>query len=59
MVCQICNKNPATVHFTEIQDNRSSELHVCQTCAQEKGLAPPSGLQKFSFSQLLAGMTAK
>jgi protein arginine kinase activator len=56
MVCQICNKNPATVHFTEIQDNRSSELHVCQTCAQEKGLAPPSGLQKFSFSQLLAGM---
>ena len=56
VMCQVCGKNPATVHFTEIQDNRSSELHVCQTCAQEKGLAPPSGLQKFSFSQLLAGM---
>lgn len=56
MFCQICNKNPATVHFTEIQDNRSSELHVCQSCAAEKGLTPQVGSKKFSISELLAGM---
>ena len=56
MFCQICNKNPATVHLTEIQDNRSSELHVCQACAQEKGLTPQVGSKKFSISELLAGM---
>src|SRR5262245_25783597 len=56
MVCQICNKNPATLHFTEIQDNRSSELHVCQSCAEEKGLAPQMGPKKFSISELLASM---
>ena len=37
MLCQICGKNPATVHFTEIHDNQMSEVHVCQGCAQEKG----------------------
>ena len=36
MLCQICGKNPATVHFTEIHDNTMSEIHVCERCAQEK-----------------------
>ena len=37
MQCQICGKNPATVHFTEIHDNKMSEMHVCQACAEEQG----------------------
>ena len=40
MLCQICGKNPATVHFTEIHDNKMSEIHVCDRCAEEKGLHP-------------------
>jgi protein arginine kinase activator len=56
MLCQICNKNPATVHLTEIQDNRTSELHVCQSCAQEKGLAPQVNPKNFSVSELVAKM---
>ena len=36
--CQNCQKNPATLHLTEIQDNRMTELHLCQACAEEKGL---------------------
>ena len=31
MLCQVCGKNPATVHFTEIHDNRMTEIHVCET----------------------------
>jgi protein arginine kinase activator len=56
MHCQICNKNPATLHFTEIQENRSSELHVCQACAQEKGLTPQVNPKSFSVSELVAKM---
>jgi len=55
MVCQVCGKNPATVHFTEIHDNRQSEMHVCERCAEEKGLHGEQQ-QKFDIADLLAGM---
>ena len=42
MLCQICGKNPASVHFTEIHDNKMSEIHVCERCAEEKGMHTPA-----------------
>ena len=48
MTCQICGKNPATVHFTEI--------HVCERCAEEKGLQTSAKKHKFEIADLLAGM---
>ncbi|MFV1959584.1 MAG: UvrB/UvrC motif-containing protein [Planctomycetota bacterium] len=39
MVCQFCGKNPATIHFTEIKDGKKHELHICEACASEQGLA--------------------
>ena len=54
--CQNCQKNPATVHLTEIQDNRMTELHLCQSCAEEKGLASMPAGPKFAIGDLLAGM---
>jgi len=56
MLCQICGKNQASVHFTEINDNKMSELHVCERCAEEKGMQGPSKKQKFDIADLLAGM---
>src|SRR5881296_1945566 len=56
MLCQICGKNPATVHFTEIHDNKMSEIHVCERCAEEKGLHASSKKHKFDIADLLAGM---
>jgi len=56
MLCQICGKNPATVHFTEIHDNRMSEIHVCERCAEEKGMQSPATQHKFEIADLLAGM---
>ena len=56
MLCQICGKSPATVHFTEIHDNKMSEIHVCERCAEEKGLHGGTGKQKFDIADLLAGM---
>ena len=56
MLCQICGKNPATVHFTEIHDNKMSEIHVCDRCAEEKGLQAPQSKPKFDIADLIAGM---
>lgn len=56
MLCQVCGKNPATVHFTEIHDNRMTEIHVCERCAEEKGLQGAATPQKFDIADLLAGM---
>src|SRR5881296_3707051 len=56
MLCQICGKNPATVHFTEIHDNTMSEIHVCERCSEERGLQAPQAKQKFDIADLIAGM---
>ena len=59
MLCQICGKNPASVHFTEIHDNKMSEIHVCERCAEEKGMHSPAQQHKFEIADLLAGMVDK
>jgi protein arginine kinase activator len=56
MLCQICGKNPATVHFTEIHDNKMSEIHVCERCAEEKGLQTAPAKQTFDIAEVIAGM---
>ena len=56
MVCQVCGKNPATVHFTEIHDNKMSEIHVCDRCAEERGLQAGAKQGKFNIADLLATM---
>jgi protein arginine kinase activator len=38
MICQACEKKPATVHFTEIKDGDKTALHLCEECASQKGL---------------------
>ncbi|MBI5023613.1 MAG: UvrB/UvrC motif-containing protein [Candidatus Omnitrophica bacterium] len=53
MPCDICGKNPATVHLTEIIDNQMTELHLCEECAHQKSVEME---QQFGLSDLLAGM---
>jgi len=53
MLCDICAKNPATVHLTEIIDEQMNELHLCEECARTKSAAMES---QFGLSDLLAGM---
>lgn len=37
MLCQECNKRPATLHFTKIVNGEKTEFHICESCAREKG----------------------
>lgn len=56
MQCQSCGKNPAVVHFTEIVNNKKSEYHLCEKCAEERGYGSSMVKSKFSVGDLLAGM---
>lgn len=53
MLCDICGKNQATVHLTEIINNQMTEMHLCEECARQKSLQME---QQFGLSDLLAGL---
>jgi len=42
MRCEICKKDEATVHLTEIIDGLRNETHLCERCAAEQGMAVKS-----------------
>ncbi|MDF3058488.1 MAG: excinuclease subunit [Rariglobus sp.] len=47
--CDLCTQ-PATVHLTQIVNNKVHKVDLCETCAQAKGVTDPSG---FSLADLL------
>ncbi len=47
--CDLCAK-PATVHLTQIINNKIHKVDLCEACAQAKGVTDPSG---FSLADLL------
>jgi protein arginine kinase activator len=44
MICQSCKKAVATVHLTEIEQGQKREVHLCDACAQKKGMGSPFNL---------------
>jgi len=55
MQCQICNKNNATIHLTEITDGARTEMHICEHCATEQGIAVKSHIP---INELLSSLLA-
>ncbi len=63
MLCQICNKNAATVHVTEIsaqaqeggEENQVEQRHICERCAQHLKLpsAPVAANKSMAVWKLL------
>jgi len=54
MLCQNCNKKPATIHLTEIiNEEEKREVHLCEECAKEKGLHYKT---HFSIQDLLGNL---
>ncbi|HAV14148.1 MAG TPA: excinuclease ABC subunit B [Opitutae bacterium] len=48
--CSNCNKE-ATVHLTQIVNNKIHKVDLCESCAQKKGVTDPQG---FSLADLLS-----
>jgi len=44
MKCQLCHKNEATLHLTQVQGNTLQHLDLCGACAETRGIATPQGL---------------
>jgi protein arginine kinase activator len=54
MLCALCKKNNAVIHYAEVVDGKIKKLDLCEKCAVEKGL----GTQlSFSMGDMLGGMT--
>ena len=47
--CDLCAE-PATVHLTQIVNNKVHKVDMCEACAKAKGVTDPSG---FSLADLL------
>jgi len=55
MKCQICKNRQATIHLTEINDGIRSEMHICEQCAVEQGIAVKS---QIPLNELLSNLLA-
>ena len=50
MLCDICKKNVATVHLTQMVEGKTKKVDLCEACSKEKGVDDPTG---FSLADLL------
>jgi protein arginine kinase activator len=55
MQCEICQKNDATIHLTEITEGTRIETHLCEHCAQEQGIVIKS---QIPLNELLGSLLA-
>ena len=53
-LCDVCKENPATVHYTEIVNNKLKKLNLCEHCARDKGLGVTA---HFGVAEILKGLT--
>ena len=55
MICQFCKKREATIHFTNVENNKVYKIHICRQCAETQGF---DELKKsnFEMGNLIAGL---
>jgi len=53
MLCNVCEKNEAKVHLTQMVEGKIRKVDLCEACAKEKGIDDPTG---FSLADVLTGM---
>ena len=55
MLCQFCKKRDATIHVTNVDNNKVRAIHICAQCAEERGL---DELKKsnFAMTDFVAGL---
>lgn len=56
MLCQICEKNKATVRMKQVVNGKKSEFFLCQACAQHKGMPDPLADLPEVFGKIVANI---
>ncbi|MFH1288457.1 MAG: UvrB/UvrC motif-containing protein [bacterium] len=54
MLCENCKKKEANVHYTEVFNNKTREMHFCSNCAEKNGIVNIDFIEKqFNVSPLI------
>ncbi len=53
MLCDICKKNEATIHYKEIVGGQQKSLNVCAECAQKHEKASGMNFGAFNLAEML------
>lgn len=56
-LCDACGKAPAKVQLTQVVDNESTTVHLCEACAAERGLQPEPLPQNLPLADFLSKMS--
>ena len=56
MKCEKCNKNDATVKYTEIINGNKREMHLCEKCSHELGIDNINYSMPIDFSSFFGGL---
>lgn len=56
MLCQDCGKREATVHLTQVVNNKKVVLNLCRECAEKRGFRNPLEGVPFPLAEFLASM---
>lgn len=56
MKCDSCRERDAVIALTQIVNEQVSTLHLCENCAAERGVEPPSATLKSPLGSFLAAM---
>ncbi|NBT29992.1 MAG: excinuclease ABC subunit B, partial [Gammaproteobacteria bacterium] len=53
MNCDVCQKEDATIFFSQVVEGKLQKVNLCKECADDKGVTDPTG---FALADMLEGM---
>ncbi len=56
MLCQNCNKNKATVKYTQVINGNKKEMMLCEKCSENLGVTKMNFSMPIDFSSFFGGM---
>lgn len=56
MKCDVCGERKSVIHVQQIIGSEVIELHLCEACAEEKGIRGTDDKLELSLSHLLTGL---
>ncbi|HET7040631.1 MAG TPA: UvrB/UvrC motif-containing protein [Gemmatimonadales bacterium] len=57
MRCDHCHEREAVVHLTQVAGDQTTQVHLCEKCAAEKGIEPATALVKSPLGGFLAQLS--
>lgn len=54
MPCDHCGERPAVIHLTQIVNNQVTKQHLCEICAEAKGIQTEQAADQLPLAEFLA-----